>query len=242
MKIFVYSYLAFLILSLSSCALFKRERVHENNAIARRELNLPIFLYPAKKPAKKKLLIFLSGDGGWVEFEDALSQKFADNGFYTIGINSRDYFWNQKTPEQTKNDLLHLIRRYTLLYKTDQIYLCGYSFGADVVPFIYNRLPNRIKHRVIALEMLSPFSTTSFKVHFADLTNISADNYAYKVDKEVEKVNIPIFCFYGVAEEPKPLKFIAKKNFMLDSLQGTHRYDEVDYGKIVSVINRKISN
>lgn len=228
-----------LTLFLSSCALFKRERVHDNKGIELKEFNLPIFIYPAKHTEAKKLLIFLSGDGGWIKFEDELSVLFAESGFYTIGINSRDYFWKQKTPEEAKNDILHLIRKYALLYKTNQIYLCGYSFGADVVPFIYNRLPYRTKRHVVALEMLSPYSTTAFKVHFSDLTNISADNYPYKVDKEIEKINVPIFCFYGIQEEDKPLQLIKKPNFMLDSLQGDHHYEETDYKKIVSVLGKK---
>ena len=233
-----YLALFFLLLFLNSCALFKRERVHESKGVEGREFNLPIFLYPAKNTEAKKLLIFLSGDGGWVKFEDDLSFKFAENGFYTIGINSRDYFWKQKTPEQAKNDILHLIRKYALLYKTNQIYLCGYSFGADVLPFIYNRLPYRAKRHVVALQMLSPYSTTAFKIHFYDLTNISADRYPYKVDKELEKVNIPIFCFYGTQEEEKPLQSIKKTNFFLDSLHGDHHYEAIDYQKIIAAFNK----
>ncbi|KLT65506.1 AcvB/VirJ family lysyl-phosphatidylglycerol hydrolase [Pedobacter sp. BMA] len=227
------------IISLSSCALFKRARVHEHNAIESREFNLPIFLYPAKKPQTRKLLIFLSGDGGWIKFEDDLSVKFAENNFFTIGINSRDYFWDQKTPEQTAHDLVQLIRKYALRYKTDQIYLLGYSFGADVLPFIYNQLPFRAKRHVMALEMLSPFSTTDFMVHFGDLANISSDNYPYKVDLEVKKLKIPVFCFYGIDENEKALETIVQKNFVIGSLYGDHHYKESEYDKIISVLNQK---
>ncbi|WP_293312479.1 AcvB/VirJ family lysyl-phosphatidylglycerol hydrolase [Pedobacter sp. UBA5917] len=228
----------FLLLSIvfSSCALFKRARVHENNAIKGNEFNLPIFLYPAKDPQAKKLLIFLSGDGGWIKFEDDLSLKFAENGFHTIGINSRDYFWEQKTPEQTEKDIVQLIRKYALKYKTREVYLCGYSFGADVLPFIYSRLPFRAKRHVRALQMLSPYATTSFKVHFGDLANLSGDNYPYKVDLEINKIAIPIYCFYGIEEEDKPLKKVKQKNLLIDSIPGNHHYQTIAYDKIVSVL------
>lgn len=227
------------ILLLSSCAIFKRERVHENFGVESREFNLPVFFYPAKNPAAKKLLIFLSGDGGWIKFEDDLSLMFAKNGFHTIGINSRDYFWKQKTPEETGIDISQLIRKYALKYQTHQIYLCGYSFGADIIPFIYNRLPFRAKRHVVALEMLSPYSTTAFKVRFGDLTNLSSDNNPYKVNLEVEKINVPIYCFYGIEENEKPLESTIQKNFILSKLRGDHHYEEIEYEKIVSALKTK---
>lgn len=229
-------FLLLLAATLSGCALFKRARVHENNAIEGKEFNLPVFLYPAKDTQAKKLLIFLSGDGGWIKFEDELSLKFAENGFYTIGINSRDYFWEQKTPEQTERDVVQLIRKYAFKYKTRQIYICGYSFGADVVPFIYSRLPYRAKRHVKAIEMLSPYATSAFKVRFGDLTRLSGDNYPYKVDLEIKKINIPIFCFYGEEEVGKPLKNINQKNVVIDSIPGSHHYQTAAYNKIVAVL------
>jgi len=221
---------------LSSCALFKRNRVADHRGIERKEFNLPIFLYPSQKPQAKKLLIFLSGDGGWIKFEDDLAAKFSEQGFYTIGINSRDYFWKQKTPEQAEADIAQLIRKYAFKYNAHQVYLCGYSFGADVLPFIYARLPFRVKRHVQALEMLSPFSTTDFMVHFADLTNLSGDHYPHKVDLEVAKLSVPIFCFYGMQEDEKPLQHIDKPNFHFKALMGDHHYEVTEYDKIVSAL------
>ncbi|NTE01253.1 hypothetical protein G6M26_02145 [Agrobacterium tumefaciens] len=221
---------------LSSCALFKRDRISEHNAIEITDFNLPIFLYPSKKMPTRKLLIFFSGDGGWMKFEDNLSVKFADSGFQTIGINARSYFWKQKTPEQAKQDVLQLMRKYAFKYHAHQIYLCGYSFGADVVPFIYNLLPYRAKKHVVSLELLSPYTTTDFVVHFSDLTNISSDHYAYKVDQEVQKISIPVYCFYGVEENEKHLKNVTINNFHLDTLEGNHHYADSSYDKIVSIL------
>lgn len=226
-------------LFLSSCALFKRARVHENNGVEVKEFNLPIFLYPAKNPHAKKLMIFLSGDGGWIKFEDDLAIKFAASGFYTIGINSRDYFWDEKTPEQTSHDFAQLIRKYALKYQTNQIYFCGYSFGADVVPFIYNRLPFRARRHVMALELLSPYSTTAFKVKFGDLANISGDNNAYKVDLEIQKLDLPIYCFYGENEDERPIEKLKLKNLKFTTLSGDHHYDEAEYDKIITTLIRK---
>ncbi|WP_316738899.1 AcvB/VirJ family lysyl-phosphatidylglycerol hydrolase [Pedobacter aquatilis] len=232
--------LCFGLFALSGCALFKKNRVSQHNGIERTEFNLPIFIYKSKIANSKKLLIFLSGDGGWIKFEDDLSLQFADKGFNTIGINSRSYFWKQKTPEEAENDVAQLIRKYALEYKTNEIYLCGYSFGADVLPFIYKRLPFRAKRHVQALGLLSPFATTDFMVHFSDLTNTSSDNYPHKVNEEVKKLLVvPIYCFYGNDENEKALQTINQKNFHLISLSGDHHYEESEYEKIVSVFAAK---
>lgn len=223
--------------SLSSCALFKRNRVHEHNGIERTEFNLPVFLYPSKIPSSKKLLIFLSGDGGWIEFEDTLSLKFAEKGFNTIGINSRSYFWDKKTPEQTEGDIVQLIRKYVKIYGTHQLYICGYSFGADVIPFIYNRLPPKAKKHLVALEMLSPYSTTDFKVKLSDLTNLAGDHKHYKVDKELEKVTATTYCFYGIDEDEKSLKDLKMSNFHVNILKGDHHYDPSEFDTIVAALS-----
>jgi type IV secretory pathway VirJ component len=33
--------------------------------------------------------MFLSGDGGWIQFNDALATEFSNSGYHTIGFNSR---------------------------------------------------------------------------------------------------------------------------------------------------------
>lgn len=231
--------LILLLIFLGSCALLKKDRVKEHNGIKRNDFNLPIFLYPSALPKSKKLLILLSGDGGWIKFEDDLSQKFAEKGFNTVGFNSRSYFWTQRNPEQTRNDILLLIRKYSSEFNAHEIYLCGYSFGADIIPFIYNRLPWRTKKRVHALELLSPYATTDFRIHLSDLTNLSKDNKNYRVDREVERLSLQTFCFYGVDESNKALKNIKNSFFHVAELKGEHRYEAGELDRIVSAIDLK---
>jgi len=179
-------------------------------------------------------MILFSGDGGWLDFEDQLGTGFAAEGFETIGFNSRSYFWTERTPQQTADDVMQLISKYSSLYKTNRIYLCGYSFGADVVPFIYNRLIPSMKNKVVAIALLSPFASSDFMVHTSDLLNIAGDNKPYKVQPEVEAIKIPVFCFYGDRENPKPLDSVQKRNFSLRILPGDHHYDAAGYPDILS--------
>ena len=238
MKRWQYAFLLLFIYTLSGCGILKKTRQINHHGVETDDFNLPVITYPSNNASSKRLLILFSGDGGWLDFEDQLCTGFAAQGFHTIGFNSRSYFWTSRTPQQTADDVVLLINKYAALYKTRRIYLCGYSFGADVVPFIYNRLPPGIKNRVVSLELLSPFATSDFMVHTSDLLNIAADDRAYKVQPEVEAVNIPVFCFYGEKEEPKPLKDVTKKNFVLKLVPGDHRYEVSSYTDIFKSMHR----
>lgn len=215
-----------------------KNRITNHHGVETDDYDLPVIAYPSTDPAAKKLLVLLSGDGGWLDFEDQLANSFAREGFQTIGFNSRSYFWSARTPEQTAADISLLIYKYAAIYKVNRIYLCGYSFGADVVPFIYNRLPANLKNRVVALELLSPFATTDFMVHTSDLLNIAADDRLYKVQPEIEMAKVHIFCFYGEQEEPKPMAGLQKRNFFLRLLPGDHHYDPSGYSNILSAMQR----
>lgn len=235
MKFFIIIALTFFLLS--GCALIKKDRAIKHNGLSRSDFNLPLVFYPAKNSESRSLVIFLSGDGGWLEFEDKLSLTLAADGNQTIGFNSRSYFWDRKTPGKTAADLSRLVGKYARIYHAKTIILCGYSFGADVIPFIFNRMPPRLRSKVPALVMMSPFSTTDFKVHTSDLLNIAADNRPFKVTEEVAKVNIPIICFYGAEEEPKSIADLSKKNFTVKLIPGNHQYIDSAYTDILKSIN-----
>jgi type IV secretory pathway VirJ component len=221
---------------LSGCGLLLKTRQTNHHGLATNDFDLPVINYPSADTSSRKLMIFFSGDGGWLDFEDQLCSQFAADGYETIGFNSRTYFWTARTPEQTAKDITLLITKYSRLYKTNRIYLSGYSFGADVVPFIYNRLPSAMKNRVVALELLSPFASSDFMVHTTDLLNIAGDDKPYKVEPEVEAVRIPVFCFYGADEEARPLEMLRRRNFNLKLLPGDHHYEPAGYPEIVNTL------
>lgn len=229
----------FLLFTLSGCGLLVRNRISSHHGIEQNDYNLPVIVYPTSNILSKRILFLFSGDGGWLDFEDKLATEYTKRGFYVIGFNSRSYFWEQKSPQETADDIFLLLDKYNALYKTNRIFLCSFSFGADVVPFIYNRLPEKTKEKVAAIQLMSPFSSSDFKVHTSDLLNIAGDNRPFKVAPEVEKITIPVFCFYGEAEEAKPLSELNLPNFKLELLPGSHRYDPAAYTKIISSLRPK---
>ena len=46
--------------------------------------------------------------------------------------------------------------------------LIGYSFGADVLPFIVNRLPDDLRKRIASVNLLGLSTEATFEIHVAD--------------------------------------------------------------------------
>nr|WP_294895224.1 AcvB/VirJ family lysyl-phosphatidylglycerol hydrolase [uncultured Pedobacter sp.] len=233
-KNFLGSWCLVLLYSLSSCAILSKDRITKNRGIQKTEGQLPLIIYSSKGTAKNTMIVFLSGDGGWLDFSDNLAVAFKENGFNTVGFNSRSYFWNKKSPKQIGVDFSLLIHEYLQNFDCKNLILCGYSFGADVVPFIYNNLNFRERNKVKSLILLSPFASTDFVVYTSDLLNWGGDHRKFKVVKEVEKIKLPIACYYGAEETPKPLSVINKKRFRFVELEGGHKYAESAIPIIIS--------
>ena len=222
----------------SSCGLLLKRRTFAGSGIQNNASGLPLIIYQPSSTVSKKMAIMLSGDGGWLGFNDTLAVAFAKKGYHVIGFNSRTYFWHRKTPEETAKVFSDLITKYGAEWNIKRIVLSGYSFGADVVPFIYNRLPGELKSKISKLQLLSPFLSTDFKVRLSDLIMTGNDNRTYKVKDEVQRITIPIFCFYGASENPKPLADLSMKNFFIRTVPGDHHYLN-SYRQIVHTMRNK---
>lgn len=183
--------------------------------------DLPAIVIPAKKQFGETMVLYLTGDGGWNSFSQKLANQYATTGIPVVVLNSSKYFWKKRTPEQSAQDIAALLYKYSKDLHKKSILLCGYSFGADVMPFIYNLLPADLKERVSRIQLLSPSAYTDFEVH---ITYLFASK-KYDVAAEVKKISKPVICFYGESEDDQPLKNLAMKNFKMIILTGNHHYE-----------------
>src|SRR3954452_22702615 len=111
------------------------------------------------------MAVLLSGDGGRAELGKSGAAGLAAAGVPTIGWSSLRYFWSPKTPEQTAADLSRVVGRYTRAWNKPRVILIGYSFGADVLPFVMTRLAPDVKSRIIDVVLFGPGLTASFEFH-----------------------------------------------------------------------------
>ena len=69
------------------------------------------------KGSKSALVIYLSGDSGWNEFNQKLVQEFEKLGYGVVSLNTRQYFWSKKSPEVFARDIGKLSDYYMNVLK-----------------------------------------------------------------------------------------------------------------------------
>jgi type IV secretory pathway VirJ component len=186
--------------------------------------DLPVVITKAKTDKSDKFVLLISGDGGWNSFSQKLADSYAANGFNVVGLNSFKYFWKKKTPQETAADIAKLLNKYISEWHKEKIIICGFSFGADVTPFIYNDLPEAIKSKTTLVQLISPSSFTDFEIHLMDMLGSNNASRSMDIASEAKLMDCPVICYYGAEEKEKPLSELKKSNFKIVILAGDHHY------------------
>lgn len=160
--------------------------------------DLPVSVVPATGSSSEFALL-LTGDGGWAGLDQELAARLAASGVPTVGLNSLKYFWTQRTPDETAGDVARLMRHYLAAWSKDRVILVGYSFGADVLPFVVNRLPPELRARIASVSLLGIDSNASFEVSVADWIG-SGDGGPPTRPEIAALPHVPVLCIYGEGE------------------------------------------
>ena len=161
-------------------------------------LNMPVVEVPAGQQ-NDTVTLFLSGDGGWRDLDKVVAGDMAGMGYPVVGIDVLRYYWEHKSPEQTAADLTELMQHYRQKWGAKRFILAGYSFGADVLPAVYNRLAQEDQDRVDGMILLAFARTGSFEIR--------VDGWLGAAGKDLqtgpEMAKLPgdkVLCVYGVEE------------------------------------------
>ena len=187
--------------------------------------NLPLQLSD-KRGTNNKLVIYLTGDGGWNNFSRKLTHEFENKGYGVVTLNTRRYFWERKTPDIFARDIENLANYYLGEWRKNSVIIVGYSFGADVAAFLPERLSKILLKKMNHIVLLSPSASSDFVINLSDLIGDSKNTRRkYKVEPELNKTAFPIVCIFGTKEDLK-LKntLIKKKSLTIIELPGNHQY------------------
>ncbi len=158
---------------------------------------LPLIEVPATRLETDILAIHLTGDGGWGSTDRGVSGMLADRGISVVGLNSLHYFWRARPPEESSKDLELILRSYLSAWGKKRVVLLGYSFGADVLPFLISRLPADLRGQITLVALLSLGGRAEFEFHLTDWLGATSGS-ARPVAPEIEKLKgMRILCFYG---------------------------------------------
>ena len=188
--------------------------------------DLPVHL-SGTKGTLEVLVIYITGDGGWNSFNQQLVQVIEERGYAVAALNSRKYFWSEKSPEEFAHDVEMLSCYYMNVFEKTSVIIVGYSFGADVASFLPGRLSVRLQKKISKIALISPSASTDFVIRLADLVGDSENmDRKYKVKPEIEQIRLPVVCTFGL-EETKILKNALSGNNILTIkvLPGDHRYN-----------------
>jgi phosphatidylglycerol lysyltransferase len=187
---------------------------------------LPLIEMPASPPGRL-LAIILSGDGGWRDLDKTVAEKLQADGVSVVGWDSLRYFWSHKTPEQTAQDLAAVIDTFSARWGTSKVALIGYSFGAGVLPFAYDRLSPEAKQRVVQLSLLGFENAADFEISLMGWLGAPPTKYALPTKPALAPIDpAMIQCFYGKDESDSLCPALAaKREVTVIETAGGHHFN-----------------
>jgi type IV secretory pathway VirJ component len=186
--------------------------------------DLPLIELPAAHP-NGLMAIVISGDGGWRDLDKTIAQALQKDGVSVVGWDSLRYFWSEKPPVQTSRDLARVMQTYGARWHAEHIALVGYSFGADVMPFAYNRLPQEQRAKVSLIALLGFAPDADFQIRVGGWLGMPASDKALKVQPELTKLPAAIVqCFYGAEEEDTLCPALDKSGIEVIRTSGDHHF------------------
>ncbi|WP_160713337.1 AcvB/VirJ family lysyl-phosphatidylglycerol hydrolase [Chitinophaga solisilvae] len=189
--------------------------------------SLPVQVKPPPAGSTLPLILYITGDGGMKKFSVNMIAAFSQQHYPVVALNALKYFWNKKSPQQAAADVTALIQHYQAAWNSNNgIILIAYSMGADVLPFIFNHLPDAIAGKVQQLVFLSPSKVTDMEVHLSDMLGKSGKK-GMNVPAEINKITTkPVLLIFGESEKDLLLKDITLPHYRKLVLPGGHTYDE----------------
>lgn len=186
--------------------------------------DLPLIELPAANSSSDFLVIFLSGDGGWANIDKDIGSSINSKGIPVVGWNTLQYFWNRKTPAIAAADLQRVITHYQQVWKKQRVVLIGFSFGADVLPFMIDRLPTAQRAQIVDIVLLSLSHSVDFEFHVSAWLGSSGGD-THQIAPELKKISDPVLCIYGTEDDDTLCKDFKAPNITIVALPGDHHFE-----------------
>lgn len=186
---------------------------------------LPYHLTNAKNDNIKSLVFFISGDGGYMSFDQSICSEYAKKGYPVIGLDALKYFWQEKEVSDVVADVQKLLTYYKNYWHKSEFIFVGYSFGADAIPVIVNRLGAEFRSKTKIVGLLSPSTSADLEIHIGDMLSIKSKPGKYDTAQELNRLSFAhTVCIYGEDEKNEIKSKISNPNVEYVSVKGGHRY------------------
>jgi type IV secretory pathway VirJ component len=186
---------------------------------------VPLSVLPVEHPTKV-MAVVLSGDGGWRDLDKTIAQDLQRQGIPVVGWDSLRYFWRKRSPAQTAASMTAVLKTFMADWDVNEVALIGYSFGADVLPFVYNRLPPNVRSRIVLIALLGFANSADFKIQVYGWLGLPPGPEALPEAPELAKVPPDLIqCFYGETESDTACPQLAPRGVEVIRTPGGHHFD-----------------
>lgn len=189
-------------------------------------LDLPLTVLEAK-PAINTMAVIYSGDGGWRDLDSEVGGYLQSQGIPTIGVDSLRYFWSERTPQGTAEDLARIIEHYRRQWNVQNVLLVGYSFGADVLPATYNLLAPSDRERVKQITLLGLSHQVDYEISVTGWLGAEGSGKGGDPVDDIAKIDPKLIqCVYGTDEDDDPCPTLKDRGVEVAPIEGGHHFDE----------------
>jgi type IV secretory pathway VirJ component len=209
----------------------EKERVEEAKAEAFPDL--PIIEIPGAGPWRGRIAVLITGDGGYVGLDDRLGNRLSNSGVPVAAIDSLNYFWKTRTPESATADLVRILDHYLATWKAESALLIGYSQGADVLPFLVERLPERLLAKIVAVALVGPDSRAIFDFQFGNYMaglpkapDVAVAPQIAKISASPGTKGVKLLCVYAERETDSLCRKLPAGQVTLVPMPGGHGYSK----------------
>lgn len=153
---------------------------------------------PGDPASARSFVLLLTGDGGWAGLDQDVARAFSDAGVPVVALDSLKYFWTKRAPAESARAVARTLQHYFSAWRKEKVDLVGYSFGAEVLPFIVPRLPEELRAKIGTLTLISPSASTEFEVRVSNWLPGGKVATGELLQPQLGKLgSLPLLCLYG---------------------------------------------
>lgn len=206
---------------------------------------LPLTILDAK-PTRDTMAVIYSGDGGWRDIDKEVGDVLQQQGVPVVGFDSLHYFWSERDPQVTADDLAKVTSYYRKHWNVRNVLLIGYSFGADVLPRTFNLLPAGEKAHVRQVTLMALSHMVDYKVSVLGWLGASGDGKGGDPLDDIKRIDPALVqCIYGTDEEDDACPQLKGTGVDVIGIDGGHHFDE-DYPaltrRVLDALDRRLAS